>query len=198
VTFFPDSCIFQDLKTGKKIGGGVERGGLYYFSADKLSFSIALQSSTSPYEHHCRLGHPSLQNLKRMVPSCSRVTELPCEVCEFSKHHRVSFPPRIESRVSRPFQLVHSDIWGPIHVSSRSGFQYFVIFVDDYSRITYVYLMKERSELYAIFKSFYHEIKTQFDVSIRIFRSDNACEYYRNALSVFLNDHGVIHQTSCS
>jgi hypothetical protein len=38
--------------------------------------------------------------------------------------------------------------------------------------------MKERSELYSIFKSFDMEIKTQFDVSICIFIFDNACEYF--------------------
>ena len=70
--------------------------------------------------------------------------------------------------MSRPFHLVHSDIWGPARVPSRGGFHYFVIFVDDYSRLTYVYLMKNRSDLYSIFKSFYMEIKTQFDVSLRI------------------------------
>ncbi|XP_058219066.1 uncharacterized protein LOC131329730 [Rhododendron vialii] len=155
-------------------------------------------SSVSPYQQHCRLGHPSLQNLKRLVPSFSHVKDLQCEVCEFSKHRRVSFYPRVERRVSRPFQLVHSDIWGPIHVPTLAGFQYYVIFVDDFSRVTYLYLMKTRSELSSVFKSFYAEIKTQFDTCIRIFRSDNAREYFHNALSRFFDDHGIIHQSSCA
>ena len=198
VTFFPNGCVFQDLKTGRKIGGGVERGGLYYFTDDVHPSSVALQSSMSVYQHHCRFGHPSLENLKRLVPSCSRVNVLPCEVCEFSKHHRVSFYPRVESRASRPFELVHSDIWGPMHVPNIFGFQYYVIFVDDFSRVTYLYLMKKRSELSSIFKSFYMEIKTQFDTCIRIFRSDNAREYFKNTLSQFFEDHGIIHQSSCA
>ena len=127
-----------------------------------------------------------------------RVESLSCEVCEFSKHRRVSFPLREERRVSSPFHLVHSDVWGPMRVPSRSHFQYFVVFVDDYSRATYIYLMQKRSELYSIFKSFYEEIKTQFDVDIRIFRSDNAREYFRNALSQFLDEHGILHQSSCA
>ena len=77
------------------------------------------------------------------------------------------------------------------------GFRYFVIFVDDYSRVTYLYLMKERSELYFIFKSFYMEIKTQFNALLRIFRFDNAREYFHTSLSQFFDDHDIIHQSSC-
>ena len=107
------------------------------------------------------------------------------------------FASRCESRVSNPFHLVHSDIWGPINTPSLLGFRYFVIFVDDYSRVTYLYLMKEWYGLYSIFKSFYMEIKTRFNASLRIFWSDNAREYFYTSLSQFFNDHGIIHQSSC-
>ena len=93
--------------------------------------------------------------------------------------------------------LFISDIWGPINTPSLLGFRYFVIFIDDYSKITYLYLMKEQSELYSIFKSFYMEIKTRFNASLRIFRSDNAHEYFHTSLSQFFDDHGIIHQSSC-
>ena len=107
------------------------------------------------------------------------------------------FASRCESRVSSPFHLIHSDIWGPINTPSLLGFRYFIIFVDDYSRVTYLYLIKERSELYSIFKSFYMEIKTQFNDSLCIFRSNNAREYFHTSLSQFFDDHGIIHQSSC-
>ena len=77
-----------------------------------------------------------------------------------------------------PFKLVHSDIWGPCPVVSKSGFKYFVTFVDDYSRATWLYLMKNRSELFFIFCVFCAEIKTQFNVFVRIQQSDNAKEYF--------------------
>ena len=59
--------------------------------------------------------------------------------------------------------------------------------------ITYVYLVKDCFELYSIFKSFYMEIKTQFDTSICLFCSDNAREYYLRELSWLFSDHGIIH-----
>ena len=116
---------------------------------------MTLRSSVDTYKLHRCLGHSSLQNMKMMVPTCQSIPSFPCEVCEFSKHHGVSFPPCVECRMFNPFRLVHSDIWGPIRVPSLLGFHYFFIFVDDYNQATYFYLMKDRSELYSIFKSFY-------------------------------------------
>jgi len=64
------------------------------------------------------------------------------------------------------FTLVHSDIWGPSRVKSNLGFQYFVTFIDDFSRCTWLFLMKNRSKLFYIFQTFFNEIKNQFGVSI--------------------------------
>lgn len=59
ITFFPHGYVFQD-KTGRKIGSGIECGGLYYFADDVYPQSVALQSLESPYQHHCCLGHSFL------------------------------------------------------------------------------------------------------------------------------------------
>ena len=104
------------------------------------------------------------------------MSPFPCEACQLSKHHRVSFVPRIDKRASSFFELVHSDIWGPINIVSNK-FQYFVTFVDDYSHMTWLFLMKARSELLSIFKLFEKEIKTQFNKKVQVLHSDNAREY---------------------
>jgi len=52
------------------------------------------------------------------------------------KHYRVPYPLRVNKRVDHPFELVHLDIWGPCLVSSTLDFKYFIIFVDDFSRVT--------------------------------------------------------------
>ena len=59
---------------------------------------------------------------------------------------------------------------------SSKGFRYFLIFVDDFSRMTWLYLLKERSEISGVIEHFYNEIKTQFSTSIRMLRTDNALE----------------------
>ena len=56
-------------------------------------------------------------------------------------------------------------------------------FVDDCSRTTWLYLLKEQSEVPVVFESFFNEIKNQFGVSIQILRFDNALEYYHSSLT---------------
>jgi hypothetical protein len=115
-----------------------------------------------------------------------------CEACQLSKHHRVSFPSRVVHRVSSPFELVHSDVWGPINVASNK-FHYFVTFVDDFSPMTWLFLMKNRSKLFSIFQFFRNMIKTQFAQKICILHSDNAKEYTSSSFASYLFDKGIIH-----
>ena len=78
---FSTHCIFQDLKTRKIIGGGHEADGLYYLDRCGSSRLVASHLSISPLQHHCHLGHPSLKNLKSLVPSCRQIESLQCEAC---------------------------------------------------------------------------------------------------------------------
>ena len=64
--------------------------------------------------------------------------------------------------------------------------------------MTWLYLLKQRSEVPTIHKSFYQEIKTQYFVDLRILRTDNALEFTQQSISSFCESHGIIHQTSCS
>ena len=80
-----------------------------------------------------------------------------------------TFSRTTEGRSKSIFSLVHYDIWGPSRVSSTLEFRYFVSFIDDYSRCTWVFSMKDRSELFSIFNYFFAEIQNKFGVSIRTF-----------------------------
>ena len=80
---------------------------------------------------------------------------------------------------------------------SPTGFRYFVTFVDDYSRTTWLYLMKNRSKLFSHFRAFCAKIHTQFHVSVQNLRSDNAKEYVSEQFQSFMLQKGILHQTSC-
>nr|KYP65372.1 Retrovirus-related Pol polyprotein from transposon TNT 1-94 [Cajanus cajan] len=131
----------------------------------------------SPSLIHAQLGHPSLAKLQHLVPRLSKLSHLSCKSCQLGKHSRCFFSQSVPSRMLSLFALVHSDIWGSSRVRSTLGFHYFVTFIDDYSRCTWLFLMKTQSELFSICQSLYNEIQKQFGVSIRTFRSDNACEF---------------------
>ena len=193
ISFTNTSVSLQDRSTGRMIGFGCESHGLYRLQQPSFVGSAA----ASPLLIHAQLGHPGLNKLKQLHPSLSHLESLSCASCQLGKHVRSSFSPRIESRAMSPFALVHSDVWGPSRVSSTMGSRYFVTFIDDFSRCTWLYLMKDRSELFSIFESFFLEIKTQFGTSLRTLQSDNAREYLSTQFRTFLTSHGVLHRTSC-
>ncbi|RVW57733.1 Retrovirus-related Pol polyprotein from transposon RE1 [Vitis vinifera] len=196
ITFSDKFVTLQDRSTGKTIGIGRESQGLYHLTSD--SSAAVCISTDAPLLIHNRLGHPSLSKFQKMVPRFSTLSSLPCESCQLGKHTRVSFPKRLNNRAKSPFELVHTDVWGPCRTASTLGFQYFVTFIDDYSRCTWLFLMKNRAELFSIFQKFYAEIQTQFNISIRVLRSDNAREYFSAPFTSFMSHHGILHQSSCA
>ena len=179
------------------IGGGFVKDGLYYFQPSSTSVPSALHSTNCPYQWHCRLGHPSSVNLKHLVPTLPTFSSFNCETCELSKHHRATFKLRTDDPCLHLFELVHSDIWGPAHTTGLCDACYFVTFIDDFSCLTWVCVLKDRSQLFSVFQSFYAEISNQFNAKLLAFRTDNACEYLDSAFQQFLKSRGIIHQTSC-
>jgi len=87
-------------------------------------------------------------------------------------------------------------VWGPAPISSMGGARYYVIFVDDYTRFTWVYLLHRRSptNLYRIC----HNEKKQFSKTIKIFRSDSCGEYLDYKFHDSLKSQGTISQLSCT
>ncbi|XXG52924.1 hypothetical protein AAC387_Pa03g1120 [Persea americana] len=120
-----------------------------------------------------------------------------CDTCVMAKSHRSVFYSR-DNKTNAPFALVHSDVWGPAPLSTPNGMKWFITFVDDFTRMTWVYLLRLKSDVRAGYHLFHQMVLTQFGISIKIIRSDNGGEYFKNELIDFLHFVGTIHQTSCS
>ena len=111
---------------------------------------------------HRRLCHHHLAGIRKLL-SGNLVTglkldskaepDLVCEACKAGKMHADPFPSS-STRATRPLQLVHSDVHGPVKVSTHQGYRYWVSFIDDFSRFKAVYLLKRKSETFAAFKQF--------------------------------------------
>lgn len=153
VTFDANSFVIQELGTGGTIGIGHESHGFYYLMPES---SWICSVATSPKLLQEWLRHPHLSKLKIMAPSLEKI--------------KTFF-------YDSPFPVIHSDIWGSSHVSFMD-YRYFVTIIDEFSRCTWVFLMKEGSEIWSIFTSFVNEIKTQFGKTIPIFISDDAKSIY--------------------
>ena len=143
---------------------------------------------------HQRLAHPSPPILSTLFPNLGN-DAIACETCHLSKATRLPFNSSL-SRASKCFELVHSDVWGPTN-ESFDGYKYFVIFVDDFSRVTWLYLLKSKNEVMEVFKDFHNLVKNHFSSKIQTLRSDNGTEYMSHIMKQYLSIHGIMHQTSC-
>jgi len=89
---------------------------------------------------------------------------------------------------------LHADIWGLFSVASVHRHRYFLTLVDDHSRHTWMFIMKNKSETRSLFNDFVKYARTQFSKNVKIIRSDNGSEFnYKD----FYNNFGIIHQTTC-
>ena len=76
-----------------------------------------------------------------------------CERCIFGKQHRETFPVGKSYRVHTPLEIVHSNICGPMQTASIGGCNYFLTFIDDYSRKTWVHFLKHKSDAFSCFSA---------------------------------------------
>ena len=196
LTFSHNFVTLPDRRTGKTIGIGHESQDPFHLGSP-LCFT-ACTSTEAPLLLHSCLGHPSLSKFRKLIPHFSGLSSLECKSCQLRKHTHVLFPKRLDPRIKSPFKLIHTEVWGPSRSTSTLGFRYFVTFINDYSQCTWLFLMKTRSELFSIFQKFHAKIRTQFNTSIRILRSDNANEYFSTSFSSFMSSHGILHQSSCA
>jgi transposase InsO family protein len=95
------------------------------------------------------------------------------------------------------FELVHSDVWGPAPIILYNDYRYYVIFIDDFSKTTWLYLMKNKSEVFSHFLTFTNLVEIQYNKKIKILRTDNGTKFINQSFSNFTNSKGIIHQTSC-
>jgi Integrase core domain/GAG-pre-integrase domain len=186
--------VFQDLITKEKIGEGFFENGLYFLDSNKSSFNITKDGDLGKLWHK-RVGRPSDKILKIMF-NFANLDCNNCEVCKFAKHIKLPFCDS-KTKSSEPLELVHSDVWGPAPVSSYNDYRYFMIFIDDYSRTTWLYLMKNKSEVFSHFQTFLNLVETQFNKKIKILRTDNGTEFINQNFSNYLKQKGILHQTFC-
>ena len=118
-----------------------------------------------------------------------------CEICFRAKHSRAKFPLR-DNRASRIFEKIRCDLWGPYKHQSTCGARYFFTIVNDFSRVVWVYLLVDKTEVFCMFMSFVAMIDRQYSQTIKIVQSDNGTEFH------YLHDYfcamGILFCTSCT
>jgi histone deacetylase 1/2 len=191
--FHPNFFLIKDQATKTTLHQGRCEGGLYPLrlkqgstSRSKHTFGVS-KPSTSRW--HSRLGHPAFPIVARVI----RDNKLPfiddsssesvCDSCQRAKSHQLPYSDSNKTTTA-PLELIHSDVWGPAPVSV-GRFSYYVSFIDDHTKYTWIYLLQKKSDVFAVFRDFQALVERKFDKKILSMQTDWGGEYER--LNSFLN-----------
>ena len=133
------------------------------FNASEAKLSICLFTKSSMgWLWHRRLGHVGMKQLNRLVKH-DLVRGLKdvvfekdklCSSCQAGKQVGNTHPKKSMMSTSKAFELLHMDLFGPTQYTSIGGNKYGFVIVDDYTRYTWVFFLVDKSDVFAIFKSF--------------------------------------------
>jgi histone deacetylase 1/2 len=203
VEFHPNRFLIKDRVTKRIIHQGRREGGLYPLrlqsgeAKSRKQVLATIKPSTSRW--HSRLGHPSFPIVERVVknnglPCVS--DESPSSVCDSclkAKSHQLPYP-KSTSVSHAPLNLIFSDVWGPAP-TSVGRHTYYVSFIDDYSKYTWIYLIKKKSDVFQVFHDFQNLVERKFNRKIISVQSDWGGEYEK--LNSFFQRIGISHHVSC-
>lgn len=120
-----------------------------------------------------------------------------CTICPCAKQVRVSFPSSSSSSLHN-FDLLYMDIWRPYKMATFDGYKYFLNVVDDFSRMTWVLLLRIKLDICIVLKTFLTYIRTQFSKNVKVVRSDNGIEFVNANCNELFKSLGIVHQNSCA
>ena len=187
---------------------------IYYLSgwserlAGERMPALVSRTKESPQLWHERFGHLGYDNLARAVGMVTgihtSVEEIQaaadgvaglCEPCVLGKQHRSPFK-KSATAATRPLELVHTDVCGPLPVTSLGGNNYFVTLLDDYSKLSVVRPLARKSDAAAAVQSTLTFLENQAGYQTKKLRCDNGSEFINQELKKFCTSKGIKLETT--
>lgn len=194
--FHPDHYVVKDRESKRTILEGKCESGLYPIKPSDVESSkqafvkqAFVSSTISKEQCHARFGHPSSHIVQSILHlnnlPCARESRLSvCNACQLAKSHQL--PYSRSTHVSTfHLELVFSDVWGPAP-QSVGGYKYYISFIDDFSKFSWIYMMHDRTEAPRIFLQFKVHVERLLDTRIKCVQSDWGGEYQKIHNQFFL------------
>ena len=200
-TFGSSTCTIQD-RDGAEIGQ-IPRSekGVHKVIHDNDELANAATETLTWTELHRRMGHISPGVVKKLAENglmagvCVDISSgkpVFCESCVYAKATRKPVPKEREGNRATEFgKEVHSDLWGPSPVTTLCGCRYYVSFTDDKTHLTYLHLLKHKSDTLNAYKDFEANCKTQHKANVKVLHSDRGGEYTGKEFVMHLKWNGT-------
>jgi len=207
VSFTSNVCKIINDNSGKVVLEGTRRGNTCTVDLNSIprnNLTCLSVIDDDPLLWHKRFGHASF-SLMNKLNSKDLVVGLPkvkfpghhiCEACVKGKQVRSSFKSKNMISTSKPLELIHIDLCGPMRIQSRSGKKYVLVIVDDYSRFTWVIFLTTKDETYNEFEAFVTRIQKTSGFQVIHIRSDHGTEFDNTRFDEFCRTNGMDHNFS--
>ena len=204
VSFNREKCLATSLDGKSTLVGTRSADNCYMLQASNVCSRASVDQST--LWHH-RLGHLNFRDLSRLlkikamvgVPAIKIHRDEKCGPCFQGKQVRSSHPAVTLLLTSRPLELLHVDLMGPMPIASISGKRYVMVCVDDYTRFSWVSFLKEKSDTFGVFSALCLRIQNEKILKIaKVYRlrSDHGREFENTVFSDFCDSMGIAHEFS--
>lgn len=189
-------------KHGKLAATGTQTKG-NTFHLDSTQNKCLYEKIDDTWLWHKRFCHVNFDNLIKIskkhrvrgLPSLEKLENVMCRGCQMGKMTRSSFTSKSYT-YKGILDLVHTDLCHPMKVQSYYGDKYFILFVDDYSRMTSVMFLKEKSEAFQMFKWYKARVENEIGRQLKCLRSDRGGGFTSDEFNLYCNDHGIKRQVS--
>ncbi|WVZ83617.1 hypothetical protein U9M48_030745 [Paspalum notatum var. saurae] len=207
--FKPNEVIVSKIDGGEEVFKGFRHNNLYLvdFNSKKANLQACLFSKNSiGWLWHRRLAHVGMGTLKKvmkknLVRSLKDITfekNKLFSACQAGKQVANTHPSKTFMSTSRPLELLHMDLFGPTTYTSIGGNNYGFVIVDDFSRSTWVYFLKDKTEVAHVFSKFDKRAQNEFNTSIVKIRSDNGREFDNTNIEEYCDEVGIKHEFSAT
>jgi len=119
-----------------------------------------------------------------------------CEVCLARKQTKRPFQTNMKMGAKECLAVVYLDVCGPFKVPSLGGNMYFITFVDEYSRIIWLYVIKMKSEAFEVYLRFKANVERESGKLLKNLRTDGGGEFTSNAFENYCQANMIMHEVT--
>ena len=205
VTFRTNTCEIRLPNSKEVLLVGKRSNNVYLLDiSNSTSIGCLLTKHEESWLWHKRISHIHMHHLNKLI-SNDLVIGLPklrfekqhvCEACQKGKQTKQSFKLKNFVSTSKPLELLHMDLFGPLRTMSLGGNLYAFVVVNDFSRFTWTIFLHSKGEAYSEFKKLAKRLQNTCCNNIGAIKSDHGGEFQNEKFNNFCNKLGIFHNFS--
>ncbi|GJW08121.1 retrovirus-related pol polyprotein from transposon TNT 1-94 [Tanacetum coccineum] len=173
-------------------------------SSAQESCFFAKASDNLNWLWHKRLAHLNFKTINKLakqnlvigLSSLVYSKDKPCSSCEKEKHHKANFKTKQISSIKKCLHLLYMDLLGHVTPWFINHEKYTFVIVDEYSRYTWVYILKKKSQAPETIMSFIKRVKNQNDINVKQLITNNGTEFKNSIIVKFSDEKGISQKIS--